>query len=76
MYIGMGLFLIGEAFLLPQVTREMLIMAGVLFVVVNVFVMAYEEPVLRSSFGDDYVRYTREVGRWVPRLTPYRSQSL
>jgi protein-S-isoprenylcysteine O-methyltransferase Ste14 len=66
MYLGMGLLLIGEAFLLPQVTREMLIMTAVLFVVVNVFVMVYEEPVLRSTFGDDYERYKREVGRWVP----------
>lgn len=76
MYVGMGLFLIGEAFLLPQVTREMLAMALVLFVVVNVFVMAYEEPVLRSKFGDDYVRYTREVGRWIPRLSAYRTDSI
>ena len=75
MYLGMGLFLIGEAFMLPPITREMLIMTVVLFVVVNVFIMAYEEPVLRSSFGEDYVRYTREVGRWVPRW-PVRSLRL
>ena len=66
MYLGMGLFLIGEAFMLSEITREMLIMTLVLFVVVNVLVMAYEEPVLRSSFGEDYVRYTQEVGRWLP----------
>jgi protein-S-isoprenylcysteine O-methyltransferase Ste14 len=75
MYLGMGLFLIGEAFLLPAVTREMLIMTVVLFLAVNVFVMLYEEPVLRSTFGDDYERYKREVGRWVPRRTPYRNVS-
>ncbi len=75
MYVGMGLFLIGEAFLLPQITREMLTMTLVLFVAVNVFIMAYEEPVLRSKFGDDYVRYTREVGRWIPRVTGYRAVS-
>jgi len=72
MYVGMGIFLIGEAFFLPQVTREMLTMVLALFLVVNVFVMLYEEPVLRSMFGDDYERYTREVRRWLPRLTPYR----
>lgn len=72
MYLGMALFLIGEAFFLPEVTREMLIMTAVLFAAVNLFVMLYEEPVLRSKFGDDYVRYTRAVGRWVPRLSPYQ----
>lgn len=76
MYVGMGLFLIGEAFLLPEVTREMLTMTLVLFVVVNVFILAYEEPVLRSKFGDDYLRYTREVGRWIPRLSAYRTDSI
>jgi protein-S-isoprenylcysteine O-methyltransferase Ste14 len=73
MYVGMGLLLIGEAFFLPQVTREMLTMTLVLFVVVNVFIMAYEEPVLRTKFGDDYISYTREVGRWIPRLSAYRT---
>ena len=71
MYLGMGLFLIGEAFALPQVTREMLLMTVILFAIVNVFVMAYEEPTLRATFGEDYVRYTRAVGRWVPRISAY-----
>ena len=29
-------------------------------------------PTLRRQFGDDYDRYARAVGRWVPRLSPYR----
>jgi protein-S-isoprenylcysteine O-methyltransferase Ste14 len=33
--------------------------------------MAYEEPTLREQFGDEYERYTRAVGRWLPRLSPY-----
>jgi protein-S-isoprenylcysteine O-methyltransferase Ste14 len=73
MYLGMGCLLIGEAFMLPEITREMLIMTAALFLFVNILIMAYEEPVLRSMFGDDYVRYTREVGRWIPRLSAYRT---
>jgi len=73
MYLGMGLLLIGEAFFLPQVRREMLIMTAVLFAIVNAFVMLYEEPALRSAFGDEYVRYTREVGRWIPRWSAFRN---
>jgi Putative protein-S-isoprenylcysteine methyltransferase len=71
MYVGMALFLIGEAFVLPQVTRGMLITLAVLAVVVNVFILAYEEPTLRRLFGDDYARYCRNVRRWIPRLTPF-----
>ena len=34
------------------------------------FVVLYEEPTLRETFGADYVAYCREVPRWVPRLIP------
>ena len=71
MYVGMGLFLIGEALLLPAVTREMLIMATVCWVVVTGFILVYEEPTLRRLFGEDYIEYCRHVRRWIPRLTPW-----
>ena len=32
------------------------------------FVFFYEEPKLRSLFGDDYVRYCKRVGRWLPKM--------
>ena len=34
----------------------------------NLFVMGYEEPYLRGQFGDSYDRYTRTVGRWIPKF--------
>jgi protein-S-isoprenylcysteine O-methyltransferase Ste14 len=71
MYVGMAAFLIGEAFVLPQVTREMLLMLAVLAAIVAVFVLTYEEPTLRRLFGEDYETYCRNVRRWLPRLTPY-----
>lgn len=71
MYCGMGLVLLGEALLWPQIARELLILAAVLWVVVTAFIMVYEEPTLRRSFGDDYIEYCRHVRRWLPRLTPF-----
>ncbi len=71
MYVGMGIFLIGEALLLPSITREMLIMAAICWVVVTAFILVYEEPTLRRLFGDDYIEYCRHVRRWIPRLTPW-----
>jgi len=38
-----------------------------------VFVMAYEEPTLRSTFGEQYRRYCSNVPRWIPRLRPWRA---
>jgi protein-S-isoprenylcysteine O-methyltransferase Ste14 len=71
MYVGMGVFLIGEALALPAVTREMLIMAAVCWIAVTGFILLYEEPTLRRLFGDDYIEYCRNVRRWIPRLTPF-----
>ena len=71
MYVGMAVFLVGEALLLPEVTRPMLILIGVMWLVITAFIMLYEEPTLRRLFGDDYREYCRHVRRWIPRLTPF-----
>ncbi|MEO8380410.1 MAG: isoprenylcysteine carboxylmethyltransferase family protein [Acidobacteriota bacterium] len=69
MYVGMGIALVGEARLLPTITREMLLLAAGAWIAVT------EEPNLRQLFGDDYLEYSRHVRRWIPRMTPYRSPS-
>ena len=75
MYAGMGVFLFGEALLLPGVTRPMLAMIAVMWLIVTAFVMLYEEPVLREKFGEEYREYCRHVRRWWPRLTPFDKPS-
>jgi protein-S-isoprenylcysteine O-methyltransferase Ste14 len=40
------------------------------FLAVNGFIIGYEEPTLRARFGESYDRYTRDVGRWLPRIGP------
>lgn len=71
MYLGMTLFLIGEAILLPDITRALLIVLACALAVVTIFIIVYEEPTLRGLFGEDYVEYCRHVRRWIPRLTPF-----
>jgi protein-S-isoprenylcysteine O-methyltransferase Ste14 len=38
------------------------------FVAVNVFVLLYEEPTLKTKFGEEYEQYCRRVPRWIPRI--------
>jgi len=38
----------------------------------HLFVIAYEEPKLRSAFGPEYERFCAGVPRWIPRHTPWR----
>ncbi len=66
MYIGgfcllAGLGLFGRSI-------SILLMTLVVFAVVHLFVVFYEEPTLRESFGGSYQDYCREVPRWIPRL--------
>lgn len=71
MYVGMGLAELGEAIVFPNVTVLMLIVMAIQAVVVNLFIVGYEEPTLRRLFGADYEAYCHNVRRWIPRRTPW-----
>ena len=38
----------------------------------HVFVIAYEEPKLRATFGTEYDAFSAHVPRWLPRLRPWQ----
>jgi protein-S-isoprenylcysteine O-methyltransferase Ste14 len=38
----------------------------------HLFVLLYEEPTLRSSYGPDYRQFCAHVPRWLPRLRPWQ----
>jgi protein-S-isoprenylcysteine O-methyltransferase Ste14 len=65
MYIGVFLMLLGEIVFFASAT--LLIYAIAWFTFVNLFVLFYEEPALRSKFGESYEDYCRSVRRWMPR---------
>jgi len=65
MYIGAGLALAGAA--LFYLSLPLLGYAAAFAFVTHLFVVLYEEPTLRSTFGTDYEGYCRRVGRWWPR---------
>jgi protein-S-isoprenylcysteine O-methyltransferase Ste14 len=64
MYVGIVLILLGESALFGS--GPILRYALLAWLFFHLFVMLYEEPVLRAKFGDSYVEYCRKVGRWVP----------
>jgi len=65
MYIAVLLVVVGEAWLF--LSASLLLYAVALAIAFHVFVIAYEEPTLRRSFGDTYERYVATVPRWKPR---------
>jgi protein-S-isoprenylcysteine O-methyltransferase Ste14 len=66
MYIGAGVALLGASLFYQSLA--LLGYAAVFFLVTHLFVVLYEEPALRRTFGDDYESYCRQVKRWWPRI--------
>jgi protein-S-isoprenylcysteine O-methyltransferase Ste14 len=65
MYLGAGLALAGAA--LFYESWALLGYCAAFVFVTHLFVMVYEEPILRATFGDSYGRYCERVQRWLPR---------
>jgi protein-S-isoprenylcysteine O-methyltransferase Ste14 len=65
MYIGAGMTLAGAALFYESLS--VFIYTGLFFLITHLFVVLYEEPTLRRTFGDEYEAYFRRVGRWLPR---------
>jgi protein-S-isoprenylcysteine O-methyltransferase Ste14 len=64
MYLGAALALVGSA--LFYRSGALLAYAAAFLLLVHLFVIAYEEPTLRRTFGKDYEAYSRDVRRWLP----------
>ena len=73
MYLGAGLALAGAALF-----YESLALSGfvVLFLLVtHLFVVLYEERALSRLFGAQYLEYSRDVLRWIPRKPTDRNRA-
>jgi protein-S-isoprenylcysteine O-methyltransferase Ste14 len=66
MYVGAVLALGGAAVFYESFS--LLGYAGLFLVVTHAFVVWYEEPTLRKTFGTEYREYCGRVGRWWPRV--------
>jgi len=68
MYVAVLLTILGQSLILGN--RALLGYGGLVFVLFYGFVLAYEEPTMRASFGSEYQSYCAEVPRWIPRFGP------
>ena len=66
MYIGAGIALASAALFYESLT--LLGYTGLFFVATHFFVLWYEEPTLRRTFGQEYDAYCRQVRRWWPSV--------
>jgi len=69
MYVAVVSTILGQGLLFGNVT--VLEYGGLVWLLCHVFVLIYEEPTLRASFGSEYKEFCADVPRWIPRFTPW-----
>lgn len=76
MYVAVVSLILGQGLLLGN--PRLLTYGAVVWLLFHIFVLACEEPTLRSTFGPEYERFCAEIPRWIPgfcRSRPRRGRS-
>jgi protein-S-isoprenylcysteine O-methyltransferase Ste14 len=64
-YVAVDAMLIGQG--LVFASPAVLAYAVLIAFAFHIFVLVYEEPTLRDTYGAEYDEYCRRVSRWIPR---------
>jgi len=64
MYLGAALAVAGAALFFQS--TMLLLYVAIFLLITHLFVVLYEEPTLRRSFGPEYESYCQRVHRWRP----------
>src|SRR3982751_1547602 len=68
-YLAVAAIILGQAMLFGDWP---LVLLGALFwLAFPLFVIAYEEPTMRLTFGSEYEAYRANVRRWIPQVVPW-----
>jgi protein-S-isoprenylcysteine O-methyltransferase Ste14 len=69
-YVAVVAIILGQALLFGA--WGLVLLGAGFWLAFHLFVVAYEEPTLQSTFGAEYEAYCANVPRWIPRLSPWR----
>src|SRR5215510_12108351 len=67
-YLALVAIALGQGLILGD--ARLLVYGALLWIGFHIFVLAYEEPTLRGTFGAEYEAYCATVPRWLPRFRP------
>ena len=71
-YVRNPIYLAGVSMILGQGlvfgSLRLLVYGALVWLCMHAFVVVYEEPKLRATFGADYDAFCAHVPRWLPRL--------
>jgi protein-S-isoprenylcysteine O-methyltransferase Ste14 len=71
MYVAVVSAILGQGLIFGN--AKLLEYGGLVWLLFHFFVVIYEEPTLKATFGSEYAAFCAEVPRWIPRLTPWTS---
>ena len=66
MYVAVVSAILGQGLLLGNL--KLLAYGGLVFLLFHLFVLVYEEPTMRATFGSEYESFCARVPRWIPRF--------
>ncbi len=72
MYLAVAALIFGQGLLFGNI--PVLVYGAAASLAFHLFVMLYEEPTLRRTYGGQYDRYCANVKRWIPRLRLWREE--
>jgi protein-S-isoprenylcysteine O-methyltransferase Ste14 len=70
MYVGVAATIFGQGLLFGN--ARVLEYGLFVWLAFHLFVLGYEEPTLRRSFGNEYEEFRRNVPRWIPRVKAWQ----
>jgi protein-S-isoprenylcysteine O-methyltransferase Ste14 len=70
MYVAVVSLILGQALMFASL--PVAIYGAAVWLAFHLFVVFYEEPTLRGTFGPEYEAFAAAVPRWIPRATPHR----
>jgi protein-S-isoprenylcysteine O-methyltransferase Ste14 len=68
MYIAVVMTILGQGLIFGNVS--LMEYGAIVWLLFHLFVLIYEEPTLRATFGSEYDSFCAEVPRWIPRVRP------
>jgi protein-S-isoprenylcysteine O-methyltransferase Ste14 len=69
MYLAVAALIFGQGLFFPSL--RVLEYGIAVWAAFHLFVLLYEEPTLRKSYGPEYQEFCANVPRWLPRLRPW-----
>ena len=70
MYIAVVSLILGQGLFFGSVS--VLEYGVAVWVAFHLFVLIYEEPTLRGSYGHEYLEFCEHVPRWIPGVRPWK----